>query len=147
MYSSDFRPRSRVRHSGTKIGHRFAFYSIYAWSVPLIIVIAGQIIDSEEESEIATEGASTKSGPGLGSANKCWFPRESTNSWTFSLNKCVIHCFHFTDITAIWWWFYGPIAIILLSNLTFFVMTAIRLRRHQRDAAFATQQQRKKKRG
>jgi hypothetical protein len=110
-------------------------------------MIAGQIIDSEEESDVAIEGPSNKTGPGLGPANRYWFPRESTNSWTFPLNKYVIHCLQFTDITAIWWWFYGPIAIILLSNLTFFVMTVIRLRRHQRDAAFATQQQRKKTRG
>ncbi len=42
-------------------------------------------------------------------------------------------------------YFYGPIGAILLSNLLFFIMTAIRLHRARKETAFATRNQKKKK--
>jgi G protein-coupled receptor Mth (Methuselah protein) len=39
---------------------------------------------------------------------------------------------------------YGPIAAILLSNIIFFVLTAVRLHRARMDTAFATKNRQNK---
>jgi hypothetical protein len=36
----------RLPRRNQKLGRRFAYYSLYAWSVPTIIVVFGQIVDN-----------------------------------------------------------------------------------------------------
>lgn len=104
---SDLRPRNS-RHGRQHLGRRIIFYSIYAWGVPFIIVLVGQILDHVKNlpQHIVT--------PGFGEV-KCWF---------FEKEAFLIYL-------------YGPIAILILSNIVFFVMTAILLYRASVDAAFA----------
>ncbi|KAI9557713.1 hypothetical protein GHT06_017542 [Daphnia sinensis] len=103
----DLRPRNS-RHGRQHLGRRIIFYSIYAWGVPFIIVLVGQILDHVKNlpQHIVT--------PGFGEV-KCWF---------FEKEAFLIYL-------------YGPIAILILSNIVFFVMTAILLYRASVDAAFA----------
>lgn len=62
---SDLRPRNS-RHGRQHLGRRIIFYSIYAWGVPFIIVLVGQILDHVKNlpQHIVT--------PGFGEV-KCWF--------------------------------------------------------------------------
>ncbi|XP_057366331.1 LOW QUALITY PROTEIN: G-protein coupled receptor Mth2-like [Daphnia carinata] len=103
----DLRPRNS-RHGRQHLGRRIIFYSIYAWGVPFIIVLVGQVLDHVKNlpQHIVT--------PGFGEV-KCWF---------FEKEAFLIYL-------------YGPIAILILSNIVFFVMTAILLYRASVDAAFA----------
>lgn len=41
----DLRPPSNLRRDRNHLGRKFAFYSIYAWGVPLFIVVFGQILE------------------------------------------------------------------------------------------------------
>lgn len=58
-------------------------------------------------------------------------------------NFGVVKCW-FADRMSMLAYFYGPIAVILLSNLIFFVLTAIRLHQTRLDSAFATKNQQNK---
>lgn len=61
-----------MRQKDPPMGKRLFFYSIYAWGVPLLIVMTGQILQNVDElpSNIIT--------PGLG-LKKCWFGKRSKN--------------------------------------------------------------------
>jgi hypothetical protein len=48
------------------------------------------------------------------------------------------------DDSATWYYFYGPIAAILLSNLVFFVMTTIRLQCPGKNVATSNHNRKKK---
>ncbi|XP_046644908.1 G-protein coupled receptor Mth2-like isoform X2 [Daphnia pulicaria] len=104
---SDLRPRNS-RHGRQHLGRRIIFYSIYAWGVPFIIVLVGQVLDHLKNlpQHIVT--------PGFGEV-KCWF---------FEKEAFLVYL-------------YGPIAVLILSNIVFFVMTAVLLYRASVDAAFA----------
>jgi hypothetical protein len=56
------------------LGRRIIFYSIYAWGVPFIIVLVGQVLDHLKNlpQHIVT--------PGFGEV-KCWFFGESLFSF------------------------------------------------------------------
>ena len=58
------RPRDN-RHNRNQLGRRFIFYSIYAWCVPFLIVIIGQILDNTNSPDYIIK-------PGFGGL-KCWF--------------------------------------------------------------------------
>merc|ERR1712136_696738 len=107
---SDLKPRSS-RHNGRRrhLGSRFVMYSIYAWGVPTLIVAVGQILDYS---------------PNL---------PDSIIKPSFG----VTHCW-FIDSTSLMAYLYGPIGVIILSNIIFFILTAMQLYRASIEAAFAT---------
>ena len=55
-----------MRKKEPPVGKRLFFYSMFAWGVPLLIVITGQILQNVDElpSNIVTPGFGLK---------KCWF--------------------------------------------------------------------------
>ena len=55
---------ANTRQNGQLMGRRLCFYSIYAWGVPLLIVIIGQILDNIGDLNIVT--------PEFGKSH-CWF--------------------------------------------------------------------------
>ena len=62
----EMRPRNgRIQ----QLGRRFVFYSLYAWCVPFIIVIVGQILDN------VNDPIPNIIKPGFGEM-KCWFSSE-----------------------------------------------------------------------
>jgi len=107
---SDLKPRS-LRHHNRRhhLGFRFLMYSLYAWGVPTLIVSVGQILDN-----VANVPENIIK-PDFG-VYSCWFG----------------------DASAQMAYLYGPIALIILSNIVFFVLTALQLYRVSVDAAFAT---------
>ena len=129
---SGFRARSsRNRH---RLGRRFIWYSVYAWGLPLVIVAVGQILDNVPTTILR---------PNFGVV-KCWFAGEQKQAG-LKLKKFVIADLALsTDRMSMLAYFYGPIAVILLSNLIFFVLTAIRLHQTRLDSAFATKNQQNK---
>ena len=163
--------RQRSIQSRRSVSTRFVWYSLYAWSVPLIIVVVGQILDN-----VAGLPESVLR-PQFG-LYKCWFSgkcrRRSLNdhnsfqnnspSYSFPKNlylpfltSCESRCSsislkldHFfsagdwLDRTTILAYVYGPVAAILLCNIIFFVHTALRLYQGQRNRAFATSNQQDK---
>lgn len=62
----DLRPRKSRKGQLTK---RFIYYSLYAWGVPLVIVLIGQILERKKTPD------STFVTPGFGTF-KCWFSGE-----------------------------------------------------------------------
>ena len=61
----------RFQMRSQKLGRRFIFYSLYAWSVPTLIVLFGQIVDNVRVL------AKFISQPGFGTL-KCWFQCKAT---------------------------------------------------------------------
>ena len=55
---------ANTRQNEQLMGRRLCFYSIYAWGVPLLIVIIGQILDNIGDLNIVT--------PDFGKRH-CWF--------------------------------------------------------------------------
>ena len=60
---------SNIRQKEEQMGRRLFFYSIYAWGVPLLIVIIGQIMDN------AKNLPSNIVKPEFGMLS-CWFGKE-----------------------------------------------------------------------
>ncbi|KAI9563478.1 hypothetical protein GHT06_010941 [Daphnia sinensis] len=100
-------PSSRTGHN--HLGTRFICYSIYAWSVPFVIVSVGQILDYHVDDLPSHIIRPQFDG------TKCWF----------------------NDKAASWIYLYGPMALWILCNIAFFLMTAVILHRAKRDTAFA----------
>lgn len=100
-------PSSRAGYN--QLGIRFICYSVYAWSVPLVIVSVGQILDYYVDD--LPRYIVTPQFNGI----KCWF----------------------NGVAASWIYLYGPMAFWILCNIAFFVMTAVILHRAKRDTAFA----------
>jgi len=107
----EFKPRSSSHRPGRHhLGFRFFVYSLYAWGVPIIIVLIGQILDHTSnlpESIIK---------PNFGNP-RCWFEDKARSLMAYV---------------------YGPVAVIIVSNIVFFVLTAVQLYRASVDVAFAT---------
>lgn len=88
----------RLPRRSHQLGRRFIYYSLYAWSVPTLIVLFGQIVDNVRGL------ANHISQPGFGTL-KCWF--HTPGSFYIFL--------------------YGPMSVLILGNVFFFTMTAITL--------------------
>ncbi|XP_014254265.1 G-protein coupled receptor Mth2-like isoform X1 [Cimex lectularius] len=82
-------------------------YSFYAWGMPLIILAVTVGVDYSDS-----------------------IPSSSI----FKPNMGKDRCF-FKGRTATWTYFYGPMAVILFSNLILFSITAYRIWRHRRETA------------
>ena len=67
------RPRNQRRGQHHQLGATFIFYSLYAWGIPLVIVVVGQILDNLPN----VPNYISKPGFGMGS---CWFPRNCFNA-------------------------------------------------------------------
>jgi len=113
---SDLKPRSS-RQNGRRhrLGSRFVFYSIYAWGVPTLIVVIGQILDN------SPNVPNNILKPEFG-VTRCWFKDD---------NSTIAYL-------------YGPIGAIILSNIVFFVLTATKLYQASIETAFATNNNRNK---
>ena len=64
LICSDLRPRNS-RRGRQHLGRRIIFYSIYAWGVPFVIVLVGQILDHVNVASHVVK-------PNFGVV-KCWF--------------------------------------------------------------------------
>lgn len=110
-----------------KLGRRFIFYSLYAWSVPTLIVLFGQIVDNVRVL------AKFISQPGFGTL-KCWFHSKAT----FPIQH---QNFDFLFVSSAPGshiiFLYGPMSVFILGNVFFFKMTAKTLcrTRHKDDAS------------
>jgi hypothetical protein len=76
---SELRPRN-TRHSRQQLGRRFIFYSLYAWGVPFIIVLVGQILDNIKNLPPNIVK------PGFGQL-KCWFLSKFIKFYLLSFLK------------------------------------------------------------
>ena len=83
-----------------KILHRFGFHCLYAWGAPLAIVTISQVLNNIDDISDSFKVGMRASG------RVCWLQHKKAPIYTY---------------------LYGPIAAILVSNLIFFIMTAIEI--------------------
>merc|ERR1740128_1413470 len=87
---SDLKPRSSRNYGRRhRLGLRFVVYSIYAWGVPTLIVLIGQILDNSPD----LPDYIVK--PNFGKP-RCWFEDDPKSLMSY---------------------LYGPVAVIILSNI------------------------------
>ena len=98
-----------------KILYRFSFHSLYAWGCPLAIVIIGQVIDT-----INDIPPSFKIDFGNGT---CLLPHNQPPAFIY---------------------FFGPVAAILISNLIFFILTAIEIHKVRINSSTTSADERNK---
>ncbi|KAF5272705.1 hypothetical protein FQA39_LY07732 [Lamprigera yunnana] len=95
---------------------RFLVYSAYAWGMPLLLVI---IVTAMTHSESIPADAWYN--PGIGDG-RCWFRGEYPNLL----------------------YFYGPMSLIVLSNVILFCITALKIKKVQKDTEMLTRHDSKK---
>ncbi|KAK4872553.1 hypothetical protein RN001_014582 [Aquatica leii] len=89
---------------------RLILYNAYAWGVPLILVILVTVLTHTES--IPDEAWYN---PGIGEG-RCWFRSESANLL----------------------YFYGPIALIILTNMVLFCITALKIKKTHKETEMLT---------
>ncbi|XP_046644930.1 probable G-protein coupled receptor Mth-like 3 [Daphnia pulicaria] len=107
--------KSTPKPFNRRVGASFIPYSIVGWGFPFLIVLTGQVLDGIVESR----GSSSVIQPLFGEGQTCWF-----NEWK-----------------SLFLYLYGPVAVIVLANLSFFVMTAIQLCKTRKESALALRNQ------
>ncbi|CAG0901853.1 unnamed protein product [Darwinula stevensoni] len=99
--------RGQVSSSSNQGRRKFLRYSLYAWGGPLVLGTAAAIADFS---------------PTI--INLAWKPR-------FGLN----HCWFAGGRWAIFVYFYGPVAGLLIANSVFFALTAKNLLQHRKETS------------
>ncbi|KAF5288084.1 hypothetical protein FQR65_LT12134 [Abscondita terminalis] len=124
--------------SGTrkqKENKRFILYSAYAWGVPLLLVI---IVTSLTHSESIPIDAWYN--PGIGEG-RCWF---RCKSYLFLRNRKLLwHLFFSAEIGSLLY-FFGPVTVIIVSNMVLFCITALKIKQTQKDTEMLTRQDSKR---
>ena len=119
--------RSRPREN---LGRQFVFYSFYAWTVPLLFVGFGQVSDNVKEINKKIVR------PGFG-VSKCWFHCKCCYDILYALDD-IYFSFDSHSITtaptSVLTYLYGPMAVLILVNGFFFILTAVILCRAQIDS-------------
>nr|CAH0099074.1 unnamed protein product [Daphnia galeata] len=105
--------KSTPKPFNRRVGTSFIAYSIVGWGYPFLIVLTGQVFDRIVDYRGGNNSVIIQ--PLFGEGQSCWF-----NEWK-----------------SIFLYLYGPVAVIILANVSFFALTAVQLCRTRKDSALA----------
>jgi hypothetical protein len=136
--------KSTPKPFNRRVGASFIPYSIVGWGFPFLIVLTGQVLDGIVESR----GSSSVIQPLFGEGQTCWFNgmkrirREFPYSvLSFHRGRPSCYLLRLSEWKSLFLYLYGPVAVIVLANLSFFVMTAIQLCKTRKESALALRNQ------
>ena len=118
---------SSLKQTNTK---KTILYNSYAWGFPTLLLIITIMIDKVSDVEERMK-------PGIGK-RKCWFQGKISSYLNMFSWFNFIRISEFLDKLPEFLYFQGPLFVLLVMNMFFFVTTAIKIVRLKRETAMLT---------